>query len=186
MARDAAATLSSFMVDGMPDPARFEAVVGELLDAAGAGREVRVFGEMVALLVAEGKPDAALSLEALWNDLQERHTFALLCAYPMQGFSREEHGRLFQHICNEHSQVRPAESFVEILSGLRPCARRRRLTSITIWLASAALLAETWFARSTRAPAGAASAAVRASTSASWPCRRVRCPPPIGPSMMRP
>ena len=111
VARDAAATLSSFMVDGMPDPARFETVVGELLDAAVAGRELRVFGEMVALLVADGNPEAALSLEALWNELQERHTFALLCAYPMNQFGGDELSSLFDDTCGRHSSVVPAEGY---------------------------------------------------------------------------
>jgi signal transduction histidine kinase len=115
------------MVDGMPDPARFEAVVGELLDAAGAGREVRVFGEMVALLVAEGKPDAALSLEALWNDLQERHTFALLCAYPMNQFGGDELSSLFDDTCGRHSSVIPAEGYSDLQAS---ADRLREITAL--------------------------------------------------------
>lgn len=122
VARDAAATLSRFMVDGMPERARFEAVVGELLDAAGAGREVRVFGEMVALLVAAGNPEAALSLEALWNDLRERYTFALLCAYPMNQFGGDELSSLLADMCGLHSSVIPTEGY----SGLQGSDERLR------------------------------------------------------------
>jgi excisionase family DNA binding protein len=111
VARDAAATLSRFMVDGMPLPARFEAVVGELLDGAGAGREVRVFGEMVALLVAEGNAEAALSLEALWNGIQQRYAFSLLCAYPMNQFGGDELSALLSDTCGRHSSVIPAEGY---------------------------------------------------------------------------
>ena len=46
----------------------------------------RAFGEMVALLWAQGKRDAALRLEALWNDLAKRMSFALCCAYPAEQF----------------------------------------------------------------------------------------------------
>ncbi|MBW8877741.1 MAG: MEDS domain-containing protein [Acidobacteria bacterium] len=115
IALDAAETLSKFMVDGWPDERRFADEMKELLRrmARDGNRQVLAFGEMVALLWAEGRHEAALRLEELWNDLARTESFSLLCAYPMQGFSREEHGRLFQHICNEHSQVRPAESFVE-------------------------------------------------------------------------
>ena len=115
IALDAAETLSKFMVDGWPDDRRFAAEMKNLLrrTAPDGNRKVRAFGEMVALLWAEGKQDAALRLEELWNDLARTESFSLLCAYPMQGFGREEDGRSFLHICNAHSQVRPAESFLE-------------------------------------------------------------------------
>jgi PAS domain S-box-containing protein len=110
---DAAETLSRFMVNGWPDERRFADVIGSLVQQAAQNgrRRVRAFGEMVALLWAEGRPDAALRLEELWNDLLESHSISLLCAYPMEGFCDEEHGDAFVHICNAHSQVRPAESF---------------------------------------------------------------------------
>src|SRR5215216_2491040 len=68
---DAAETLSQFMVDGEVDAARcMEVIGGVMARAAERGRPVRVFGEMVSLLVADGHPAAALRLEKLWNDLQ--------------------------------------------------------------------------------------------------------------------
>src|ERR1051326_9150614 len=67
---DAAETLSLFMVDGLPDPTRFAIVIGDIIERAAKGRrQARIFGEMVALLWAEGKSQAALKLEELWNDL---------------------------------------------------------------------------------------------------------------------
>jgi PAS domain S-box-containing protein len=115
VALDAAETLSKFMVDGWPDERRFAAVMKKLLrqTARNGKRQVLAFGEMVALLWAEGKHEAAIRLEELWNDLARTESFSLLCAYPIQNFSREEHGPFFQHICNAHSHVRPAESFME-------------------------------------------------------------------------
>src|SRR5712691_8583237 len=61
---DAAETLADFMVDGWPDPRRFaESVGGAIRIARGANdRRVLAFGEMVALLYAEGRRDAALRL----------------------------------------------------------------------------------------------------------------------------
>jgi PAS domain S-box-containing protein len=113
IALDAAETLSKFMVDGWPDERRFTGLMEDVLRRAAHNgtRQVRAFGEMVALLWADGKHDAALRLEELWNDLARTHSFSLLCAYPMQGFDDEEHGHSFLHICKAHSQVRPAESF---------------------------------------------------------------------------
>lgn len=110
---DAAATLSKLMVDGYPDAQRFEKVIGGALQRASRNgtRNVHAFGEMVALLWAEGKHEAAFRLEKLWNVLAASHAFSLLCAYPMAGFHDAEHGSSFLHICDAHSQVRPAESF---------------------------------------------------------------------------
>jgi PAS domain S-box-containing protein len=115
VALDAAETLSTFMVDGWPDEQRFAKVMKNLLrrTAQDGNRQVLAFGEMVALLWAEGKHEAAIRLEELWNDLAQTESFSLLCAYPIQEFSREEHGPFFHHICNAHSHVRPAESFME-------------------------------------------------------------------------
>jgi signal transduction histidine kinase len=115
VALDAAQTLGRFMRDGLPDPARFAAVIGALVERTAAGRsDLRVFGEMVALLVAEGNHAAALRLEDLWNRLQRRLPFTLLCAYPIHGFSDEAHSRLLARVCDAHARVIPAESFTTI------------------------------------------------------------------------
>ncbi|WNM59938.1 response regulator [Candidatus Nitrospira allomarina] len=111
---DAADTLSQFMVHGWPDSAKFQAVMGQLLRQAtenGSGR-VRVFGEMVAILWERGEAAAALHLESLWNQLAAEHSFSLLCAYPIRGFSSHTHTHTFQKICSAHSMVRPAENAI--------------------------------------------------------------------------
>lgn len=80
---DAAETLRRFLADGMPDPDLFQMAVGTVVRrACGEGRRMRAYGEMVALLWAEGSTAAALALEDLWNDLQRTADFPLLCAYP--------------------------------------------------------------------------------------------------------
>jgi PAS domain S-box-containing protein len=110
---DAAETLSMFMDDGSPDAGRFAEVIGKVVvQAAGEeGRRVRAFGEMVAILWEEGNHDAAIRLEALWNDLAEAHAFALLCAYPICSFGEEAHGGRFENICRHHTKVIPGESY---------------------------------------------------------------------------
>ena len=100
IAVDAAETLSRFMRDGWPDAACFRSVIGSFFDQIRAvtGTErprVAAFGEMVALLWAEGKPEAAIRLEELWNDLARTHSFSLHCAYPITRLSREEDGEAF-------------------------------------------------------------------------------------------
>lgn len=112
---DAAETLSQFMVDGSPDAGLFEEVVGGVIErAARGGRRVRAFGEMVALLWADGNYDAAIRLEGLWNDLSESYSFSLFCAYPMRGFGAEEFAGQLSDICTKHSRVIPAESYTAL------------------------------------------------------------------------
>ena len=107
VALDAAATLSRFMIDGRPDEQRFRDVIGGLLqDVASRGerRRIAAFGEMVALLWAEGKAESALELEEMWNELAKEHAFCLCCAYPMSGFGNT-HAASFMKICAQHSHV---------------------------------------------------------------------------------
>src|SRR5262249_38374277 len=78
---DAAETVSTFMVDGRPDGSRFSRIIGsviaQLAEAAQPELEhprVAAFGEMVALLWEEGKRDAAIRVEQLWNELAQKHS----------------------------------------------------------------------------------------------------------------
>src|SRR6202140_5680907 len=62
---DAGETLEKFMLDGMPDAALFNEIIGTVMGQAAAAAEgkiprVAAFGEMVALLWAEGSTEAAL------------------------------------------------------------------------------------------------------------------------------
>jgi signal transduction histidine kinase len=116
---DAAETLSKFMVDGSPDPARFRDVIGAVIATATAAAEVdppriSAFGEMVALLWAEGNCRAAIELENLWNDLAHIYAFSLRCAYPLSGFNRTEHAEALLQICSQHSAVIPEESYTAL------------------------------------------------------------------------
>ena len=111
-ALDAQETLSRFMVDGSPDPRRFATTIGPVIRTARSGdRRVLAFGEMVALLWAEGNRDAAIRLEELWNDLARTETFALLCAYPISHFDDAGYAKPFAEINAAHSWVTPAESY---------------------------------------------------------------------------
>lgn len=116
---DAAETLTKFMVDGMPDPALFAEVAGNLIarlasTQSGETRRVAVFGEMVALLWAEGQFEAAIQLEQLWNQLARTHSFQLHCAYPLNQFSNEQDGKKILEICAEHSHVVPTEQYTTL------------------------------------------------------------------------
>jgi signal transduction histidine kinase len=113
---DAAETLEKFMLQGVPDWARFEAAISPYIKRAaelteGETRRVAAYGEMVALLWEQGKLEAAIRLEELWNLLAEKHAFTLLCAYPMRGFCNDEHSHRFSQICANHSTVIPDEGY---------------------------------------------------------------------------
>jgi signal transduction histidine kinase len=115
VALDAAETLSKLMVDGSPEPGRFAEVIGGIIARAAVGHQrVRIFGEMVALLWAEGNCDGALRLEELWNDLSKTRPFLLFCAYPMKDFGGEAHAVPLGRVCASHSRVIPAESYTAL------------------------------------------------------------------------
>jgi signal transduction histidine kinase/ActR/RegA family two-component response regulator len=112
---DAAETLSQFMVNGSPDPVLFREVVGGLVERAAAGRkQVRIFGEMVALLWTEGNSQAAIDLENLWNELQTTHPFILFCGYSLNGLGGESHAQPLMDVCGTHSRVIPGESYTSL------------------------------------------------------------------------
>jgi PAS domain S-box-containing protein len=116
VALDAAETLSHFLVNGWPDEARFVELIGGVISRAkiAARNEhgrAALFGEMVALLWQDGKTEAALRLEQLWNEIAQSHSFSLVCAYPFAGFYRQADAELFQQICAQHSVVVPDEHY---------------------------------------------------------------------------
>src|SRR5439155_795899 len=110
VAVDAKETLTRLMVDGSVDETRFNDIIGGVLKRArtaihGKDCRIAVFGELVALLWAEGRPQEAIRVEELWNDLANTHSFSLLCAYPITGFNNERHIEPFLKMCGQHSGV---------------------------------------------------------------------------------
>lgn len=121
VALDAAETLAKITWDGRLDAERFSELVGSLITRAAAAAtsspaRVALFGELVALLYADGKPEAAIRLEQLWNDLAQTHHFQLLCGYPLSYFTRGEDGGPIARICAEHTHVIPTESFTSLMT----------------------------------------------------------------------
>jgi orotate phosphoribosyltransferase len=103
---DAETTLARLMVGGWPDRARFEYEVGRVVaEACAGGAPVHGFGEMVALLCARGRYDAALHLERLWNELARKLDFSLFCAYPWTLFPSSDAAHVFRQVCAAHDHA---------------------------------------------------------------------------------
>jgi PAS domain S-box-containing protein len=93
---DARETLESIVVDGMPDATRFRDLLRRALDKARGGQpgaRVRAYGEMIDLLWREGRVEAAIQLEELWNEARVDPRFS--------------------RICNAHARVLPSEGRAE-------------------------------------------------------------------------
>jgi PAS domain S-box-containing protein len=103
---DAERTLEQFMIEGWPDAGRFEAVLGSVVEQACLRcGPVHAFGEMVSLLCADGRHEAAVVLEGMWNELAGRLRFSLFCGYPWNAFSKTCHSAAFQQVCAAHQHV---------------------------------------------------------------------------------
>jgi PAS domain S-box-containing protein len=115
VALDADELLARILVDGMPDRDRFvEAVERVLVQTAAKGTRLVVFGELVALLWRSMRQQAAIRLETYWNELADRHAFALCCAYPASqsgGASPD-----FRHVCAAHTLTLPSDSYTQLSS----------------------------------------------------------------------
>ena len=102
---DAAETLSTFMVNGMPDDPLFVASMTRAIAQVCRGRKgctVRAYGEMVDVLWKNGQDVAAIRLEMLWNKLAATHAFSLLCGYAMGTFYKDSG---LTDIHGQHSHV---------------------------------------------------------------------------------
>jgi hypothetical protein len=105
---EVAETLSTFMVNDMPDAARFFEVASGLIETAAKAAEysrVVACGECAPVLWAEGKANAAIRLEHLWDELVTTFDMDTLCGYALSSFHGEENKHVFQSICAEHSAV---------------------------------------------------------------------------------
>lgn len=101
---DAHQTLATFMVNSLPDSDFFKATAGSALEKLAHGRSgtIRAYGEMVDVLWKDGKNDAAIKLEMLWNRLANTHDFALLCGYAMGSFYKSAS---VETICRHHTHL---------------------------------------------------------------------------------
>jgi hypothetical protein len=106
--KDAADVMALFMRNGLPDPQLFHDTLGVLVGRLVAESPVglRIYGEMVDLLAAEGNFTGAQQLEELWNDLGLNHPFTLFCGYSSVCFGNARDASALAAICRAHTHVR--------------------------------------------------------------------------------
>ncbi|HUR66536.1 MAG TPA: MEDS domain-containing protein [Chitinophagaceae bacterium] len=98
-------TLEKFMVNGWPDEELFNKTVSAVINRGICkGRRIRAFGEMVAILWAQGHNGATVHLEHLWNKFSAKHRFSLFCAYPKSGFTQNINESI-SNICGCHTKM---------------------------------------------------------------------------------
>ena len=107
---DVAETLSTFMVNDLPDPVRFLKVAANRVAAAakaakGEPPRVAACGECAPVLWAQGKPDAAIQLEHLWDEIAKACDVDILCGYVLKTSQREQGSHIQDRISAEHSAV---------------------------------------------------------------------------------
>jgi DNA-binding NarL/FixJ family response regulator len=110
IALDVAETLSTLMVNDLPEPGQFAKEVGDLIVRAarapkGDARRVAACGECAPFLLAQGKGEAAVRLEQLWDGIAKTYDVATLCAYPLLDFLAENSEDMFRQICAHHTAV---------------------------------------------------------------------------------
>lgn len=117
---DAETMLDRLMVDGMPDPQRFdEAIVPELKSVRrrSGSAVVTAYGEMVGILWSAGQVAAAERLEALWNAMLELGGLRLFCAYAIDLLGQGWDSAAVSPIFASHTATLPAgEEFEWALS----------------------------------------------------------------------
>jgi MEDS: MEthanogen/methylotroph, DcmR Sensory domain len=128
---DAATILSHVMPEGRIDPKAFQTVVGDVMREAGqTGREIRAYGEMVALLWDAGDVLGAIELEKLWNGLARELRFSLWCAYHGHSLAVHEHADELHEVCHLHTCVID-EATARFAAGADgPLAARRFVSSV--------------------------------------------------------
>lgn len=108
MSLDASVLLSEFMVNDWPDATRLFGIADDLIPkAAKAGKKpqskVAVCGECSPILWAQGKVEAAIEAEHLWDEVARKHDVDILCGYLTGDFGSEGINPMFERICSEHS-----------------------------------------------------------------------------------
>jgi hypothetical protein len=103
---DAEQTLDQFCIDGRPDAALFQQVVGSAVrQLAAQGKYVTAYGEMVGILCGRGRFADAVRLEEMWNELLAMEGGRLFCGYASDLFDTPEAHGFREAIHAAHTDV---------------------------------------------------------------------------------
>jgi len=105
-----AETLSSFMVDDLPDPVRFHKAAVDLIvktaeSVDGDTSRVTACGECAPLLWQSGNAEAAVRIEQLWDEIGKSYEVQIFCGYLLASFQGGIGSFVFERICKVHSAV---------------------------------------------------------------------------------
>jgi hypothetical protein len=98
-------TLGEFMINNWPDEILFRHMINRFVARARTrNRNVRLFGEMVALLWGQGNIAATVQLENLWNKICQDEGLSLFCAYPRSRLNQRALESIL-HLCGSQSKM---------------------------------------------------------------------------------
>jgi len=108
---DAQTVLDRIMPGDCLDRSAAAAALDALPAGCGAnGAATWIYGEMVDVLCKRGRRDAAIALEAVWNDCCAGPGFAVMCGYDLAGFDGDVPGEDYRAVCQSHTHVLTAAS----------------------------------------------------------------------------
>jgi len=107
---DAAEMLWMISLKGLPDAEKFGVVLAAIAEPMCLRHErVSVFGEIVALLRAEGRKSSAIELERWWKDFIRVRPMLLYCEYPNEALTDPHNAAAFRRTCREQCRILEAQ-----------------------------------------------------------------------------
>ena len=101
---DGTRTLARIMLHGAPSRGLFEEAIGKTVrQICAKGLRLRVYGDMVDTLAADGNFHGAHELEKMWSDLSRQEPATVLCGYSIATFYNPEASDTFRSICRSHA-----------------------------------------------------------------------------------
>jgi len=104
---DATRTLERIILHGAPSRGLFEEVIGKTVrQICSGGTRLRVYSDVVSLLMTEENFRGALELEKMWSDLAREESLTMLWAYSPATLHNPEAATL-ESIWDPHPDMRP-------------------------------------------------------------------------------
>jgi CheY-like chemotaxis protein len=106
---DADAAVDQIMNGDALDRGRAEAALRGLVEQFGGPSAPRlcIYGEIVDVLCRQGRHDAAIDFETLWNEMAIPDV-SVMCGYHLENFTADVHGDRFRAVSRAHTHVIPA------------------------------------------------------------------------------